>query len=138
MATSRSCSWSREAAPSEVAWEQLVDLNCWSQWGPTVRSASLADGSRRLCAGATGSVETVLGVRLPFAVEHWQVDESLLSWSWRVAGVPATEHLVIARGPSRCRVEMSVPWWATAYLAVVHVALTRIRRLAEDAVNTTD
>lgn len=124
------------AASSEVAWEQLTDLGCWPQWGPTVRSARLADGSRRLSAGATGSVETVLGVWLPFEVEHWQVDESLRSWSWRVAGVPATEHLVIARGPSHCRVEMSVPWWAPSYLAVVRVGLTRIRRLAEDGVDT--
>jgi hypothetical protein len=49
-----------------------------------------------------------------------------------VAGVPATEHAVTAIGPSRCRVEMSVPLWAPAYLGVVRVALARIRRRVED------
>ena len=119
------------AAPSEFAWKQLTDLSCWPRWGPTVRSARLDDGSESLSAGATGSVQTVLGPWLPFRVEHWRVDGSLMSWSWRVAGVPATEHVVLSRGPSRCRVEMSVPWWAVSYLAVVRVALTRIRRQAE-------
>jgi hypothetical protein len=58
-----------------------------------------------------------------------------LAWQelWRVAGVSATEHSVISRGPSRCRVEMSVPWWAVSYLGVVRLALTRIRRRAEGA-----
>jgi hypothetical protein len=48
--------------------------------------------------------------------------------------VHATEHSVTATGPSRCRVEMSVPWWAPAYLGVVAVALRRIRRRAEERV----
>jgi hypothetical protein len=119
------------AASGELVWDQLIDLDCWPHWGPTVRSARLADGSRRLHADATGSVQTALGLWLDFEVEHWRDQESRSSWSWRVAGVPATEHTVIARGPSRCRVEMSVPWWAASYLGVVAVALTRIRRRAE-------
>lgn len=76
-------------------------------------------------------MQTALGIWLPFQVESWRDDGPLRSWSWRVAGVPATEHVVISQGPSRCRVEMSVPWWAVAYLGVVRVALTRIRRRAE-------
>jgi hypothetical protein len=96
-----------------------------------VRSAHLDDGSGRLTAGASGSVQTTLGFWLPFRVECWRDDGPLRSWSWRVAGVPATEHFVIDQGPSRCRVEMSVPWWAVAYLGVVRLALTRIRRQVE-------
>jgi hypothetical protein len=119
------------AAPGRLAWEELTDLGCWPLWGPTVSAARLDDGTRRLRAGATGSVRTVGGLRLPFEVSDWSEDDHRRSWSWRVAGVPATSHAVLARGPSRCRVEMSVPWWASGYLAVVALALTRIRRRAE-------
>lgn len=124
------------AAPSERAWHQLIELSCWPRWGPTVRSARLDDGSGRLSAGASGSVQTALGLWLPFRVEGWRDDASLKSWSWRVAGVHATEHSVISRGPSRCRVQMSVPWWAVPYLGVVRVALTRIRRQAESVASS--
>jgi hypothetical protein len=119
------------AASSDRAWHELIDLGSWPHWGPTVRSALLDDGSGRLSAGASGSVQTALGLWLPFRVECWRDDGPLMSWSWRVAGVPATEHSVISRGPSRCRVEVSVPWWAVPYLGVVRVALTRIRSRAE-------
>lgn len=124
------------AASSDRAWHELIDLTCWPRWGPTVRSARLDDGSGRLSAGASGSVQTALGIWLPFQVESWRDDGPLRSWSWRVAGVPATEHLVISQAPSRCRVEMTVPWWAVAYLGVVRVALTRIRRRAEAVAST--
>ena len=116
-------------APAAAAWEQLVDLRCWPRWGPTVRAARLDDGSQVLSAGATGSVQTAVGVWLPFRVERWHEDDEVRLWSWRVGGAPATEHVVLARGPARCRVEMSVPWWGAAYLGVVAVALLRIRRL---------
>ena len=119
------------AASSDRAWQELIDLGCWPRWGPTVRAARLDDGSGRLSAGASGSVQTALGLWLPFRVECWRDDGPLRSWSWRVAGLTATEHVVIDRGPSRCRVEMSVPWWAVAYLGVVRVALTRIRDRVE-------
>ena len=116
-------------APGDRAWEQLVDLRCWPGWGPSVRAARLTDGSRVLTAGARGAVRTPVGVWLPFRVEGWREDEARRSWSWRVAGAPATEHTVLDRGPGRCRVEMSVPWWGAPYLGVVAVALRRIRRL---------
>ena len=119
------------AASSDRAWHELIDLGSWPHWGPTVRSAFLDDGSGRLSAGASGSVQTALGLWLPFRVECWRDDGPLMSWSWRVAGVPATEHSVISRGPSRCRVDVSVPWWAVPYLGVVRVGLTRIRSRAE-------
>lgn len=119
------------SAPSEYAWHELVELSCWPYWGPTVRCARLDDGAGRLSGEATGSVQTSAGVWLRFRVEDWFDDGSTRSWSWRVAGVPATGHSVIATGPSRCRVEMSVPRWAPAYLGVVALALPRIRRRAE-------
>lgn len=124
------------AAPAALAWHELVELDCWPHWGPSVRSARLDDGTGRLRAGATGSVQTALGVRLPFRIDEWSGDAPHRSWSWRVAGVPATGHSVITTGPAQCRVEMSVPWWAPAYLVVVALALRRIRRRAEDAAAT--
>ena len=119
------------AAPADVVWDELVELSCWPHWGPTVRSARLDDGSGRLSAGASGAVQTAVGLWLPFQVREWVDDGPRLSWSWRVGGVPATEHAVIAQGPASCLVEMSVPWWAPGYLPVVTLALTRIRRRAE-------
>lgn len=122
------------AAPADLAWQQLVELKWWPIWGPTVRSARLDDGSARLSADATGSVQTAVGVRLPFQIEDWCDDEPTRSWSWRVAGVMATEHMVIDRGPAQCRVEMTVPLWGAPYLGVVAVALRRIRHQCEGAV----
>ena len=48
----------------------------------------------------------------------------------------ATEHAVVDTGPSRCRVQMSVPWWASAYLGVLGLALLRIRRRVESRVDS--
>lgn len=121
------------AAPAELAWAELIGLDHWPAWGPTVKGARLDDGSRVLSAGAIGEVQTAVGVWLPFRVERWHDEGPVRSWSWRVAGVPATDHSVADRGPGRCRVEMSVPWVATGYLGVVGVALARIRRRAERA-----
>ncbi len=123
-------------APADLAWEQLIDLRWWPRWGPTVRAARLDDGSYLLSAGATGAVEPLVGPWLSFRVDAWQVDADRRCWSWRVAGVPATEHVVVDLGPSQCRVEMTVPWWAASYLGVIAVALSRIRRYAEEAAGT--
>lgn len=120
------------AAPSELAWYELIELGSWPHWGPTVRAARLENGSERLYADAAGSVQTSVGLWLPFQVDDWHETGPLRSWSWRVAGVPATAHSVAERGPSRCRVEMSVPWFAPGYLSVVALALARIRRRVED------
>jgi hypothetical protein len=121
------------AAPAERAWRELVELDRWPQWGPTVRSARLDGGADRVSAAATGSVQTVVGLWLPFRVDGWREDGSRASWSWSVAGVPATEHSVVTTGPATCRVEMSVPWWASGYLGVIALALRRIRVRAESA-----
>ena len=119
------------AAPADRVWHELVELRCWPRWGPTVRSARLDDGTGRLYAGATGSVRTAVGVSLPFEVDGWGENGQRRWWSWRVAGVEATEHSVTVTGPEACRLEMSVPWWAPAYLSVIALALRRIRGRAE-------
>jgi hypothetical protein len=96
-----------------------------------VRSAHLDDGAARLHRAATGSLRTALGPRLRFEVDEWCDQSPRRSWSWRVAGVHATEHAVTDIDASACRVEMSVPWWAPAYLGVIAVALARIRHRVE-------
>ena len=100
-------------------------------WGPTVTEARLDVGRRTsLAPDSTGRVRTPLGVWLPFTVTQWHDDGARRAWSWRVVGVPATSHEVVADG-SACRVRFGVPLWAPAYLPVVELALRRIRAIAE-------
>jgi hypothetical protein len=113
------------AAPPEAVWQVLVDVGRWPQWGPSVRSAELHDATE-LAAGVRGTVETAVGVRLPFTITGFEAGRR---WGWTVAGVPATGHEVTpVAGGSRVRFE--VPWWAAGYLAVCAVALRRIESLA--------
>lgn len=115
------------AAPASRAWDLLVDLDRWPEWGPSVRAATLDGGGRRLTAGASGQVTPVVGPSLPFRVT--ELDEGV-RWTWAVGGAAATSHEVEDRGDGRCRVAMGVPWAAAPYLAVCAVALRRIERLA--------
>jgi len=107
--------------PATVAWDLLTDTAAWPTWGPSVRSADIEGG--RLVPGATGSVTTVVGVRVPFTIT--EVDPGR-SWSWEVAGIPATGHRVEPLGPDRCAVGFSVPWPALAYLLVCRMALRNL------------
>ena len=112
------------AAPPDVAWRLLTDLEAWSAWGPSVAGASIDTDELRL--GTRGMVRTAVGASLPFEVI---VFEDGRRWAWTVAGVPATDHRVDAT-PHGCRVTFGVPWWAPGYLAVCAIALRRIERLA--------
>ena len=56
------------AAPSSAAWNVLVDLDAWPQWGPTVSGARLDSPHTELSLGATGVVRTSLGFGVPFVV----------------------------------------------------------------------
>jgi hypothetical protein len=113
-------------APAERVWDLLVDLDRWPAWGPTVRSATLDDGTRRLAADATGRVRPTVGPALSFAVTRWVPGEE---WAWRVAGIPATTHRVEPLGPDRSRVALGAPVWAAAYLPVLELAVRRIAGL---------
>lgn len=118
------------AAPPDVAWRLLTDLDAWAQWGPSVAGASIDAGSNstgELRLGTRGTVQTVAGVSLPFEVTHF---EDGRRWAWNVAGVPATDHRVEPTTSGGCTVTFGVPWWAPAYLAVCAIALRRIERLA--------
>lgn len=119
------------AAPRELVWQELIDLDRWPVWGPTVRAARLDGGGRELHADASGGVQTPVGLWLPFAVDDWRRDGATWLWSWRVGGVSATTHSVTAIDADRSRLEMAVPWWAPTYLGVIRIALARIRREVE-------
>ena len=112
-------------APAEVLWALLTTTERWPEWGPSVRGAELR--SRRFAVGATGVVSTVLRFDLPFEITDV---EDGARWSWKIAGVPATDHGVAPLGLDRCRVGFGVPWPAAPYLAVCAIALGRLRRIA--------
>lgn len=114
----------RVAAPPDLVWDILTDLDRWPRWGPTVTRAEIEGGL--LTLGVSGRVRTPVGVELPFTITEFVPG---VSWSWRVAGVPATRHGVDPDGDG-CRVWMSAPWWAPAYLPVLVIALRRIGEMA--------
>lgn len=111
-------------APAEAVWALLTNLDRWPTWGPTIRHAEL-DGLFEV--GTTGTVTTLLGVRLPFEITAH--DEGV-RWTWTVAGVPATDHAVEALTPDRSRVGFGVPFAAAPYLVVCRVALSRLESIA--------
>lgn len=113
------------AAPPQAAWDVLIDLDAWPDWGPSINGAELDQPGRRLTAGATGTVRTALLVRVPFVVTEFDPGRC---WAWKVAGIPATWHRVDADGDGS-RVTFGVPWWAPAYLAVCDIALRRIEKI---------
>lgn len=113
------------AAPAGLAWRVLVDVERWGLWGPTVRGGEL-DGPFE--TGTHGRVQVLGGMWLPFVLTDVVVGHR---WGWRVAGVPATTHLVDELGPERCRVAFGVPLLAAPYLAVCRVGARRLARLVE-------
>ena len=113
------------AADAGSVWRILTDLDRWPDWGPSVRSASTADGDP-LAAGSRGTVTTVGGLRLPFVIDELTPGRS---WSWTVAGVRATDHRVDPTVDG-CRVTLAVPLFAAPYLVICRIAVRRIEELA--------
>jgi hypothetical protein len=111
-------------ATADMVWHILTDLDAWPRWGPTVAKAELVGAGFEL--GATGRVWTPVGVPLPFVIT--ELDQGR-TWGWSVAGVPATRHGVEPL-ESGCRLWMSAPVWAPAYLPVLSIALRRIDAMA--------
>lgn len=112
-------------APAEAVWEQIARFEHWTEWGTTIRAVDVeADAVR---PGVTGRVQTIIGIWLPFEITN--VVEGR-SWTWNVAGRPATGHNVATLGPARSRVEFTVAWPLAPYALPMWLAARRIRRLA--------
>lgn len=114
-------------APAERVWDLLTNVDRWPDWGPTVRRAELDGNSFE--AGAVGTVTTSVGVSLPFQITEFEAGRR---WTWAVAGVPATDHTVVALGEMRSRAGFGVPWIAAPYLTVCAVALRRLESMATE------
>ncbi len=114
----------------EAVWATLVDVQDWPRWGPTVSGAQV-EGAGGLTLGTTGTVTTIAGVPLPFEITEFVEHRS---WAWKVAGVNATRHEVIAV-PGGCVLSFGAPVWAIGYLPVLAVALPRIERIASEKLN---
>lgn len=108
-------------------WALLVETRYWPSWGATVLEV---DGPERLAKGSTGRVRTILGLWVEFEITEY--DESNRYWAWRVAGIEATSHRVIDRGPGACTAEIGVPRWAPPYAGPVWLSLRRLEHLATD------
>jgi len=111
--------------PAAVAWRLLTDTQAWPRWGPSVLAVDAP--TRFIGPGMRGRVRTALGLWLPFEITDWQAGRR---WGWRVAGLPATGHIVATIGPTRCRVTFTVPAWAPFYVPVCRAALRRLREFA--------
>jgi len=114
------------AASAEEVWALLTDTGKWPEWGPSITGVEPSAASGGLAPGSRGKVRTILGVALPYTVTAFEPGRS---WSWSVAGIPATGHRVLPQDGG-CLVTFTVPWWAPAYLPVCALALRRIERLA--------
>ena len=106
--------------PAERAWSLLIDTERWPDWGPSVRAVECPD--REIRAGSSGTVETAVGIRVPFEITACEP----YRWTWRVARIPATGHRVEELEAERCRVIFEVPILSVAYVPVCWRALSRI------------
>ena len=66
--------WTRRTieAPVPEVWHLLTDTSTWPVWGPSVRGATV--NQPELALGATGTVDTIAGVRLPFEITAFDAD----------------------------------------------------------------
>jgi uncharacterized membrane protein len=107
-------------------WRLVSEFKSWPEWGPSIRSVQSEANS--IAVGVRGHVTTLVGVRLPFEIVT--VDPQRF-WDWKVAGVPATGHLLFDLGEGRTRVEFTVPVVLAPYAIVLRVGLRRLKTLAE-------
>ena len=110
------------ASPPAVVWDLISSFECWPAWGVTITAVEPSTG--RVRPQMKGRVKTVAGLWLPFEITGVIDGES---WSWKVAGVPATGHRVepVDQG---CRVTFTAPIWAPFYLPVLSKALRLVEQ----------
>lgn len=110
-------------APREVVWELFVEPRHWPEWSPSVTTVDCPD--QRIRTGSSGKVRIVGGLWVPFTVTSSDGNR----WTWRVAGIPATGHQVVAEG-NGSKASFEIPLWGLPYIVVCDRALTRLQKLA--------
>ncbi len=114
-----------QAAPEKV-WDMLIDTECWSQWGPTVKAVQ--SETRYIRAGSSGYVKTVFGFWAPFSITEWKHRKY---WSWHVFNIRATGHRIEMINADCCRLIFEVPLWAAPYAIICQIAAERIARMLQ-------
>jgi hypothetical protein len=113
-------------ADASRVWERLSRIDHWTEWGSSIRSVTATHPA--VVEGMEGHVRTVAGPRLAFSITSVEPGRS---WTWKVAGVPATGHAVTPIGAGRSRVVFSVPWVFAPYLLVLRHALSKLKLSVE-------
>lgn len=109
---------------AETVWELITDTCTWPKWGPSIRAVDA--GERYIRLGSTGLILTYPGIWLPFTITMFEPERF---WAWRVKGMRATGHRLVAIGTDKSRLGFTVPPWAFPYGVVCRIALNRIERL---------
>lgn len=120
-------------APADLAWRRYVDTRLWPSWSPQIRRVELDASSPQLRDGLTGRVVGPLGVTVRFEVES--VDETSMTWAWRVHTGPVVMRLHHAVVPERegCTTTLTIDGpalVAVPYSLPAQLALHRLVRLS--------
>ncbi|WP_254274220.1 SRPBCC family protein [Haloarcula marina] len=116
----------RVDASADAVWDVLTDTERWPDWGPSITAVDTP--TRYIAAGTTGRVKTVAGLWVPYEITTCENHR----WTWSVAGIPATGHVVESR-PTGSVVGFEIPLLASGYAPVCARACGRIAALADRA-----
>jgi len=114
------------SAPPEQVWNVLIDTRQWPVWGPSVRAVK--SPHQYIDAGLKGSLQTAIGLWVPFAITDF---EPLHFWSWKVAGISATDHRLTKIDENHSELIFEMPAVALPYALICREAARRIGRLAQ-------
>jgi len=108
----------------QTAWHVLTDTSLWPVWGPTVRDVRCSE--RFIRKGSKGRVLTPIGLWVPFLITEY---DALRFWGWKVGGIRATGHRLIACDEHSCRIVFEVPCWWFPYVIVCRKAAAKMAEL---------
>lgn len=114
------------SAPTQRVWPLIADFANWPTWGPSVRTVS--SDAATVAAGVRGTIQTPMRLTVRFEITAVVPGRS---WTWRVAGIPATGHHLEATAPGRSRLTFTVHPLLAPYLLVLRIGLRRVKRQAE-------
>lgn len=125
------------AAPPEVVWRLLTDVDAWPRWHPDVTSARLAG---ELVVGATfawsslgfASTSTVYAVTRPSRVLWGEQSDGITGvHEWRLAATPAGTHVETARSFAGPPIDADVAGMRLVLDASLRSWVVALRRAAE-------